>query len=46
MSEMRKKGIEVQIGSYSLHMHNAYNNNPNIEIKGNYQIVNGVLNML
>ena len=35
MSEMRSKGIEVQIGSYSLHMHNAYNNNPNIEIKGN-----------
>ena len=35
MGEMRSKGIEVQIGSYSLHMHNAYNNNPNIEIKGN-----------
>ena len=35
MSEMRSKGIEVQIGSYSLHMHNAYNNNPLVEIKGN-----------
>ena len=35
MNEMRNKGIEVQIGSYSLHMHNAYNNNPNMEIKGN-----------
>ena len=34
MSEMRSKGIEVQIGSYSLHMHNAYNNNPLVEIKG------------
>ena len=34
MSEMRQKGIEVQIGSYSLHTHNAFNNNPNVEIKG------------
>ena len=34
MGEMRSKGIEVQIGSYALHMHNAYNNNTNIEIKG------------
>ena len=34
MSEMRSKGIEVQIGSYSLHMHNAFNNNPLVEIKG------------
>ena len=35
MRKMREKGIEVQIGSYSLHMHEAFNNNPNIEIKGN-----------
>ena len=34
MSEMRKKGIEVQIGSYSLHMHNAYSNNSQIELVG------------
>ena len=37
MNEMRKKGIEVQIGSYSLHMHNAYSNNANVEIKGDLQ---------
>lgn len=35
MREMRNKGIEVQIGSYSLHMHNAFNNNPGVEIIGN-----------
>ena len=34
MSEMRNKGIEVQIGSYSLHMHNAYSNNSQIELVG------------
>jgi dTDP-4-amino-4,6-dideoxygalactose transaminase len=34
MSEMRSKGIEVQIGSYSLHMHNAFNNNSNVQIIG------------
>ncbi len=34
MIEMRKRGIEVQIGSYSLHMHNAFKNGPLIEIKG------------
>ena len=34
IKEMRKKGIEVQIGSYSLHNHKAFNNNPLIEIKG------------
>ena len=26
--------IEVQIGSYSLHMHNAYSNNSNIKLVG------------
>tara|TARA_B100000579_G_scaffold413568_1_gene406337 strand:- start:1425 stop:2537 length:1113 start_codon:yes stop_codon:yes gene_type:complete len=34
MAEMRKKGIEVQIGSYSLHMHNAFNSNPKVKIIG------------
>jgi len=34
MSYMRGKGIEVQIGTYSLHMHNAFNNHPLVEIKG------------
>tara|TARA_B100000963_G_scaffold318370_1_gene299425 strand:+ start:2197 stop:3309 length:1113 start_codon:yes stop_codon:yes gene_type:complete len=34
MSEMRKKGIEVQIGSYSLHMHKAFNSNSQVEIIG------------
>jgi perosamine synthetase len=35
MTEMRAKGIEVQIGTYSLHMHGAFQNNPLVEIKGN-----------
>ncbi len=34
MTEMRAKGIEVQIGTYSLHMHNAFKKNPLVEIKG------------
>ena len=34
MSEMRSKGIEVQIGSYSLHMHKAFNSNSKVEIIG------------
>lgn len=35
MKEMRAKGIEVQIGSYSLHMHKAYDgSHPDIEVKG------------
>jgi dTDP-4-amino-4,6-dideoxygalactose transaminase len=34
MSEMRAKGIEVQIGTYSLHMHKAFNNNDLVEIQG------------
>ena len=37
MSEMRAAGIEVQIGSYSLHMHKAFNDNPQIKIKGKMQ---------
>lgn len=34
MSKMKEKGIEVQIGTYSLHMHKAFNNNPLVELKG------------
>jgi dTDP-4-amino-4,6-dideoxygalactose transaminase len=34
MSNMREQGIEVQIGTYSLHMHKAYNNNANCTITG------------
>ncbi len=34
MKELRAKGIEVQIGTYSLHMHRAFQNNPLVEIKG------------
>lgn len=34
MAEMKAKGIEVQIGTYSLHMHNAFKNNPLVELKG------------
>lgn len=34
MKELRAMGIEVQIGTYSLHMHNAYRQNPMVEIKG------------
>ena len=34
MKEMRSKGIEVQIGSYSLHMHDAFRNNPQVELCG------------
>ena len=33
MEKMRSLGIEVQIGTYSLHMHNAFNNNELVEIK-------------
>jgi len=34
MAKMREENIEVQIGTYSLHMHPAFQNNPLIEIKG------------
>ena len=34
MTEMRAKGIEVQIGTYSLHMHDAFQKNEMVEIKG------------
>lgn len=34
MAIMKEKGIEVQIGTYSLHMHKAFNNHPLVELKG------------
>lgn len=34
MKEMRKQGIEVQIGTYSLHMHPGFKNGSTVEIKG------------
>ena len=34
MSNMREQGIEVQIGTYALHMHKAYNKNDNCTISG------------
>ncbi len=34
MQTLRAEGIEVQIGTYSLHMHNAFNNHPLIRIEG------------
>ena len=35
MLKMREVGIEVQIGTYSLHMHEAYRPSTQIELKGN-----------
>jgi len=32
MKKMREQGIEVQIGTYALHMHKAFNDNPNCRI--------------
>lgn len=37
MMEMRASGIEVQIGTYSLHTHNAFMNNSSIRLLGNYE---------
>ena len=34
IATMREQGIEVQIGTYSLHMHKAYNRNANCKIRG------------
>ncbi|MHC5077307.1 MAG: DegT/DnrJ/EryC1/StrS family aminotransferase [Planctomycetota bacterium] len=34
ITTMREQGIEVQIGTYSLHMHKAYNENANCKISG------------
>lgn len=32
--KLRERGIETQIGTYSLHMHRAFNENPNCKIVG------------
>ena len=37
MSKMREIGIEVQIGTYSLHMHKAFKNNPSVILSGKYE---------
>lgn len=34
MRRMRERGIEVQIGSYALHKHKAFNDNPKCRIAG------------
>lgn len=34
MMEMKDRGIEVQIGTYALHLHSAFQNNSLIKIKG------------
>lgn len=36
MTTMRGNGIEVQIGTYSLHMHPAFTERENIRLEGNY----------
>jgi perosamine synthetase len=35
MKKLREKNIESQIGTYSLHMHKAFSENPNCRIMGN-----------
>ncbi len=37
MHTMRQKGIEVQIGTYALHMHNAFKGNSPVRISGNME---------
>lgn len=32
--KLRERGIETQIGTYSLHMHRAFNENPNCQVVG------------
>jgi dTDP-4-amino-4,6-dideoxygalactose transaminase len=34
IKKMRESGVETQIGTYSLHMHKAFNDNPNCRIIG------------
>lgn len=36
LTEMRARGIEVQIGTYSLHTHPAFNNNKLVHLTGNF----------
>jgi dTDP-4-amino-4,6-dideoxygalactose transaminase len=35
IERVKEKNIETQIGTYALHMHNAFNNNSNCRISGN-----------
>jgi len=35
IAKLRERGIETQIGTYSLHMHRAFNKNPNCQLVGN-----------
>ena len=37
MSKMKEKGKEVQIGTYSLHMHDAFKNNPSVILSGKFE---------
>lgn len=37
MRKIREKGIEVQIGTYSLHMHKAFQPSKNIRLFGNFE---------
>ncbi|WP_147818798.1 DegT/DnrJ/EryC1/StrS family aminotransferase [Salidesulfovibrio onnuriiensis] len=37
MASMREKGVEVQIGTYSLHMHKAFNANDKVRLHGAMQ---------
>jgi dTDP-4-amino-4,6-dideoxygalactose transaminase len=34
---MRSKGIEVQIGTYSLHMHKAFQNDKSVRLHGSFE---------
>lgn len=36
MKKIRERGIEVQIGTYSLHTHNAFRNNPIVKLSKDY----------
>jgi dTDP-4-amino-4,6-dideoxygalactose transaminase len=37
MKSMRSKGIEVQIGTYSLHMHKAFQNDKSVRLHGSFE---------
>jgi len=37
MANMRAKGIEVQIGTYSLHMHKAFQNKSKVRLSGTFE---------
>jgi len=42
MKKMRSNGIEVQIGTYSLHNHPAFQNNPRIRLSSSFENSNWV----